>query len=121
MKPPDTKVDTYIVCGDEDDKKYPKFKVGKQVRKSKNKNIFAKGCTQNWSEEVKNTGPWTYLVSDLNGVVKIVVISFEKELQKTRKAKSRIEKLSEKDGRLYVKCKGYDNSVKKWINMKDIV
>ena len=36
-------------------------------------NIFAKGYAPNWSEEVfvvskiKNTVPWTYVVSDLNG------------------------------------------------------
>ena len=43
------------------------------VRISKYKSIFAKGYTQNWSEEVfiitkiKNTFPWTYVISDLNG------------------------------------------------------
>ena len=40
---------------------------------SKYINVFAKGCTPNWSEqvfvikEVKNTEPWTYIFSDLNG------------------------------------------------------
>ena len=29
--------------------KDPKFKVGDHVRISKYENIFAKGCTQNWS------------------------------------------------------------------------
>ena len=44
-------------------KKGPKFKVGDHVRISKYKNIFAKGYTPNWSEEVfvinkiKNTVP----------------------------------------------------------------
>ena len=33
-------------------KKNPKFKVGDNVRISKYKNIFAKGYTPNWSEEV---------------------------------------------------------------------
>ena len=33
-------------------KKDPKFKVGEHVRISKFKNIFAKGYTPNWSEEV---------------------------------------------------------------------
>ena len=33
-------------------KKNPKFKVGDSVRISKYKNIFAKGYTPNWSEEV---------------------------------------------------------------------
>ena len=53
-------------------KKDPKFIVGDHVRISKYKNIFAKGYTPNWSEEVfvtnkiKNTVPWTYVINDLN-------------------------------------------------------
>ena len=49
-----------------------KFKVGDHVRISKYKNISAKGYARNWSEEVfvvskiKNTVPWTYVVSDLS-------------------------------------------------------
>ena len=44
-------------------KRNPKFKVGDNLRISKYKNIFAKGYTPNWSEEVsiinkiKNTVP----------------------------------------------------------------
>ena len=44
--------------------KNSKFKVGDHERISKYKNIFAKGHTPNWSEEVfvikdvKNTVPW---------------------------------------------------------------
>ena len=47
-----------------------KFKVGDHVRISKYKNIFAKGYTKNWSEEVfvvskiENTVPWTYVISE---------------------------------------------------------
>ena len=54
-------------------KKNHKFKVGDHVRISKHKNIFAKGYTPNRSEEafvinkIKNTLPWTYAISDLNG------------------------------------------------------
>ena len=50
-------------------KKNPKFKVGDNVRISKYKNIFAKGYTPNWSEEVflinkiENKVPWTYVIS----------------------------------------------------------
>ena len=50
-----------------------KFKIGDIVRISKYKNIFAKGYVANWSEDlfqiknVKNTVPWTYVISDLNG------------------------------------------------------
>ena len=37
---------------DQPNKKDPKFKVGDNVRISKNENIFAEGYTPNWSEEV---------------------------------------------------------------------
>ena len=43
------------------------------VRILKYKNIFAKVCVRNWSEEVfvikkvKNTVPWIYVISDLKG------------------------------------------------------
>ena len=96
-------------------KKNPKFKVGDNVRISKYKNIFAKGYTPNWSEEVfvinkiKNTVPWTYVISDLNGE-EITGSFYEKELQKTSQKEFRIEKvLKRKDDKLYVKWKGYDN------------
>ena len=52
---------------------------------SKYKNIFTKGYAPNWSEEifvvrkVKNTVPWTYVISDLNGE-KIIGSFYEKEL-----------------------------------------
>ena len=65
MKPIDVKDNTYINTDKKINKKDPKFKVGDLVRISKYKNIFAKGCTPNWSEEVfaikkvKNAVPWT--------------------------------------------------------------
>ena len=58
----------------------PKFKVGDHVRISKYKNIFAKGYTANWSEEVfvikkvKNTVSWTYIINDLKMVMKLLDI-----------------------------------------------
>ena len=73
MKPVDVKDNTYIDFEKEVNDKDPKFKVGDNVRISKYKNIFAKGYTPNWSEEVfvisktKNTVPWTYVINDLNG------------------------------------------------------
>ena len=69
------------------DVKDPKFQVGDHVRISKYKNIFAKGYTPNWSEEVfvikevKNTVPWTHITNDLNGE-EIIRTFYEKELQK---------------------------------------
>ena len=73
IKPIDVTDDFYAECNENSNKKEPKFKVGDHLRISKYKYIFAKGYAPNWSEEVfviskiKNTVPWTYLVSDLNG------------------------------------------------------
>ena len=85
MKPIDVTSDSYTEYNEEFNKKDRKFKVGDHIRISKYKNIFAKGYTQNWSEEVfvvskiKNTVPWTYVVSDLNGE-EITGSFYEKEL-----------------------------------------
>ena len=73
MKPIDVMADSYAKYNENPNKKDPKFKVGDLVRISKNKNIFAKGYTPNWSEEIyviskiKNTAPCTYVINDLNG------------------------------------------------------
>ena len=89
MKPADVKDKAYKKCGEEVHDKDPRFKVGDHVRISKYKNIFAKGYTPNWSEEVfvikevKNTVPWTYVISDLDGE-SIVGTFYEKELQKNK-------------------------------------
>ena len=107
-------------------KKTSKYKVGDHVRISKYKNIFAKGYAPNWSEEVfvinkiKNTVPWTYAISDLNGE-EVTGSFYEKELQKTNQEEFRIEKILKKGDKLYIKWKGYDNSFNSWINKKDIV
>ena len=73
MKPADVKDNAYIDFKKEVNAKDPKFKIGNHVRISKYKNIFAKGYTPNWSEEVfviskiKNTVPWPYVINDLDG------------------------------------------------------
>ena len=73
MKPVDVGDDSFADYNEESNEKDPKFKVGDHVRISKFKNVFAKGYTPNWSEEIfivkkiKNTVPWTYIISDLNG------------------------------------------------------
>ena len=87
MKPIDVTDDSFVQYNEESDKKDPKFKVGDHVRISKYKNIFAKGYSPNWSEDVfviykiKNAVPWTYVINDLNGV-EISGSFYEKELQK---------------------------------------
>ena len=88
IKPVDVASDSYVEYNEDLNKKNPKFKVGDHVRISKYKNIFAKGYTLNWSEDVfvikkvKNTVPWTYVINDLNGE-EIIGTFYEKELQKT--------------------------------------
>ena len=52
MKTIDVKYNTYINAGKEINDKNPKFKAGDHVKISKFENIFAKGYTPNWSEEV---------------------------------------------------------------------
>ena len=87
-KPINVTDDSYAEYNENPNKKDPKFKVGDHARISKHKNIFAKACTPNWSEEIfviskiKNTVPWTYVINDLNGE-EITGRFYEKELQKT--------------------------------------
>ena len=103
MKPVDVKWSTYIDSSKEINNKDPKFKIGDIVRISSYKNIFTKGYTPNWSEEVfvikkvKNTAPWKNAVNDLNGD-DIVGTFYEKELQKTNQKEFRIEKIIKKKG-----------------------
>ena len=52
MKPVDIKSSTYIDSSKEINDKDPKYKIGDIARISKYENIFAKGYTPNWSEEV---------------------------------------------------------------------
>ena len=52
MKPLDVTSDSYAKCNVDSNGKDRKFKVGDHVRISKFKNIFAKGYTPNWSEEI---------------------------------------------------------------------
>ena len=101
MKAVDVKDNTYIDSIKDVNDKDSTFKVGDHVRISKQKNVFAKGYTPNWSQEdfvikkVKNTVPWTYVANDLNDK-EIIGTFYEKELQKTNH-----------HDKLYVKWKGY--------------
>ena len=65
MKSVDVKSNAYSEFSKEINHKNPKFKTGDNVRISKYKNVFGKGYTLNWLEEVfvikkvkkKNTAP----------------------------------------------------------------
>ena len=95
MKPVDITDNTYIDSIKKVNDKDPNFKAGDHVRISKHKNIFAKGYTPNWCEEVfvikivENTVLWTYVINDLNGE-KSTGTFYEKELQKTNQQEFRI-------------------------------
>ena len=52
MKPIDVKDDSFAEYNEESNEKDPKFKIGDYVRISRHINIFAKGYTPNWSEEI---------------------------------------------------------------------
>ena len=73
MKPVDVNPDMHVEYNKENNKEGSKFKVGDHARISEYKNIFEKDFVPNWSEEifvikrVKNTVPWKYAISDLNG------------------------------------------------------
>ena len=125
MKPIDVKDNTYLDFSKDVNDNDPKFEVGDHMRISKYKNIFSKGYTPNWSEEVfvikkiKNTIPWTYVIDDLNGE-EITGTFYEKELQKIDQEEFKIEKVIKKKGdKLYVKWKGYDNSFNSWVDKKE--
>ena len=92
MKPIDVKDNRYKNTNKETNDKDPKFKVVDRVRISKYKNIFAKGYTPNWSEEVfvikkvKNSVPWT--------VKKLLEHFMKKNYKKQIKKNSELKKKS---------------------------
>ena len=102
----------YVEYNKENNKEGSKFKVGDHARISEYKNIFAKGFVPNWSEEifmikkVKNTVPWRYAISGLNGE-KIVWTFYKKELQKTNQKEFIVEKVIKRKDNNYT-LKGKD-------------
>ena len=127
MKPVNVEHNTCIDFKKEVNDKDPEFKVGDHVRISKYKNIFAKGYTPNWSEEVfvvskiKNTVPQTYVTNYLIDE-KITGTFYEKELVKTNQKEFRLEKvIKRKADKLHAKWKGYYKSFNNWIDKKYLV
>ena len=100
MKPVGVKSNTYIESSKKINNKDPKFKIGDFVRILKH-NIFAKMYARNWFEEVlvvkkvKNTVPWTYVISDLKWE-EIVGTFYEKEFQTTNQKELRVEKVTKR-------------------------
>ena len=84
-------------------KQKPKFKIGDKVRISKYKrNVFDKGYTPNWSEElftidkIQSTIPITYKIKDLNNE-EIKGSFYEPELLKAKQEVFRIDKVIRRD------------------------
>ena len=81
MKPVDIKPSTYIDSSKEINDENPKFKTVDIFRRSKHKNIFAKGYVRLEVfviKRVKNTVTLTYVISDLKGK-EIVGLFHEKD------------------------------------------
>ena len=107
----------------------PKFNVGDKVRISKYKrNVFDKGYTPNWTEElfiidkIQYTKPITYKIKDLNDE-EIKGTFYKEELLKAKQEVFRIEKVIRRDYKkkqALVKWKGYSDEFNSWIPMKDL-
>ncbi|KAJ8909502.1 hypothetical protein NQ315_012980 [Exocentrus adspersus] len=105
-----------------------KFKVGDIVRISKNKHVFAKGYTPNWTTElfkitaVKITNPTTYLLEDMRGQP-IQGAFYAEELQKTTNPDVYlVEKVLKRKGqKVYVKWYGLDKSHNSWIDKNNVL
>lgn len=105
-----------------------KFKVGDYVRISKNRQIFDKGYTPNWTTEifsirkVQITNPVTYLLNDYEQNP-IKGGFYEAELQKAKYPDTYlVEKVvRKKNGKLYVKWLGFDSTHNSWIDEKDLL
>ena len=69
-------------------------------------------------KKLKNTVPWTYVISDFDGE-EITETFYKEELQKTNQKEFRVEKVIKRKGdKLYVKWKGCDNSFNSWFDKK---
>lgn len=105
-----------------------KFKVNDYVRVSKNKTLFEKGYTPNWSteifriEKIKLTNPVTYTLKDERNQP-ILGSFYEQELSKTKFPDSYlVEKIIKRQGnKYYVKWLGFNNSYNTWINKNEII
>ena len=104
----------------------PRFSIGDKVRITKKKNIFEKGYTPNWTEEVftvsqvQYTVPPTYKITDYNGE-EIQGSFYEQELQKSTQEIFRIEKIIKKRGKKsLVKWLGYPESFNSWVDNEDL-
>ncbi|EFA12313.1 Putative uncharacterized transposon-derived protein F54H12.3-like Protein [Tribolium castaneum] len=105
-----------------------KFKIGDFVRISKEKFLFEKGYTPNWSTEifkiikVNLTNPVTYLLEDLEGQP-IKGGFYQAELKKTNfKDEYLVEKiLNRKGDKVLVRWLGFPTDKDSWIGIKELL
>ena len=96
IKPADVKPNTYAESSKDINMKNAKFKISDTIRISKYKNMFTKGYTPNWSEEVflikkvKNTFHGNMLLVILKE--KKLLETFTKKIAKKKKKKKKIKK-----------------------------
>ena len=104
MKPVDVKSSRFIDFGIKNNEKDPEFKISDQVRILKYKSSFPNYSEENFAIKiVKNTVPWTYVISVLNGK-EVAGTFYKKEFQKTNQTEFRIQKvIKQKVDKLYVK------------------
>ena len=104
-----------------------KFKMGDNVRISKNRHIFEKGYTPNWTTEVFSirkvqiTNPVTYLLEDYQQQP-VKGGFYEYELQKVKYPDIYlVEKVLRRKGeKVYVKWLGFPSQHNSWIPVKDL-
>ena len=94
MNPVDVKSSTYIDSSKDINDEDSKFKIFDISRISKYENIYVPSCSEEVFviKNVKNTVPWTYVISDFKGE-EIVGTFYEKELQKINQKEFRVEKV----------------------------
>ncbi|XP_037048424.1 uncharacterized protein LOC119082867 [Bradysia coprophila] len=112
----------------------PKYKIGDYVRITKEKNVFGKGFTPNFTEElfkIKSIAlrtPVVYYIEDLAGE-EITGTFYEAELQKVIRnegAAQAIEKIIKQRRRgktvqYFVKFRGYPSKFNCWVNSSAIL
>lgn len=105
-----------------------RLKVGDRVRISRQKAMFEKGYTPNWSTEIftiydiRSGPPTTFLLKDYTGQ-KISGGFYEKEVQKTQYPDVYlVEKVLRRKGdQVLVRWLGMNQQHDSWINKKDII
>jgi hypothetical protein len=111
----------------------PKFKIGDKVRISKNKGVFEKGYTPNWTHEIFTIVkvllrvPPVYIIKDYSDEI-IKGVFYEQELQKVHKSDDvyKIDEVLDKRKRknqteYLVSWFGYPSKFNSWVNEKDII